>query len=51
MTKKVVYTRLDDDTIKRIDKLIEMKKFDSYSSFIRRATNEYLDSFEQKILA
>lgn len=51
MTKKTVYTRLDDETIDRIDYLIDKKKFDSRSSLIRRATVDFLDRTEEKILA
>lgn len=43
--------KFDKDTISRIDFLIEQKKFDTRSQFIRRAAIEYLSSFEQKILA
>ena len=45
-----VYTRLDDDTLERLDKLISAKKYDDRASFIRRATIEKLER-ETKILA
>jgi len=47
----IVCVRFDDDKIKRMDTLIEKDKFDSRSSFIRRAVAEYLDTLEPKILA
>jgi len=46
-----IYTRLDKETIDRMDALIKKRKFDSRSSFIRRAVVEYLDQFETKVLA
>lgn len=46
-----ICTRYDDDTVSRIDILVEKGKFDSRSSFIRRAVREYLDQFETKVLA
>ena len=45
-----VYTRLDDETLQRIDKLINAKKYDDRASFIRRATIEKLER-ETKVLA
>ena len=46
-----ICTRYDDATVSRIDILVEKGKFDSRSSFIRRAVREYLDQFETKVLA
>lgn len=46
-----IQVRFSKSTIKRIDRLIEKKKFDDRSNFIRRAVIEYLDQFEEKILA
>lgn len=46
-----IYTRLDEETVHRIDALIKKKKFDNRSSFVRRAVIEYLDQFETKVLA
>lgn len=46
-----VQVRFSKSTIKRIDNLVEKKKFDDRSNFIRRAVVEYLDTFETKILA
>ena len=52
MTKKNhVHVLFDDDTISRIDFLIEKKKFDNRAQFVRRATIELLEQFETKILA
>jgi len=51
MQRQIVYSRLDEDTIKRIDTLINKKRFDNRSSFIRYAVNSALDKLEQKILA
>jgi len=51
-TKKyVVYTRLDKETLDRIDHLIEKKEIDDRSSFIRRATIKYLNELDTKVLA
>ena len=49
--KFVIYTRLDDETLDRIDHLIDEKEFDNRSSFIRKAVVKYLREFETKILA
>jgi len=51
MQKKIAYTRLDEEDIKKIDKLIDKKEFDNRASFIRKAVNKYLKELEQKILA
>ena len=48
--KRTVYTRLDDDTLGRIDRLISAKKYDNRASFIRRATIEKLER-DTRILA
>lgn len=49
--KKPVFVRFDSAIVKRIDLLIDKDKFDSRSSFIRRAVAEYLDELEPKILS
>ena len=46
-----VMTRFSDSTLKRMDDLIERKKFDSRSNLIRRAVNNFLESEEKVILA
>ena len=45
-----IYTRLDDETLERIDKLIHEKKYDDRASFIRRAAIEKIER-ETKILS
>ena len=45
-----IVTRLDNETIRKIDNLINENKYDSRSSFIRRAVLEYLDKLEQGII-
>lgn len=51
MKKKhnVVCIRFDNNKIERMDKLINEDKFDSRSSFVRRAVVEYLNELEPKI--
>jgi len=49
--KIVVFTRLDQEDVKKIDRLVTNKDFDNRSSFVRKAVIEYLKELEQKILA
>lgn len=49
--KIIIYTRLDKDTVSRIDFLVDNKKFDNRSSFIRRAVVEYLNELEPEVLS
>ena len=52
MAKKYsVNVKFDKETLDRIDTLVEKKKFDSRSSFVRRAVIEYLPEYEEKILS
>lgn len=51
MAKKQVYTRLEEDTLQRIDTLISKKQFDNRASFLRYAANDTLRRLEQRILA
>ena len=51
MQRRTVETRLDDDTIKRIDSLVNKKKFDNRASFIRRAVLDKLGELDSPILA
>ena len=46
-----VMTRFSDSSLKRMDDLIEKKKFDSRSNFIRRAVNDFLEREEKVIFA
>ena len=46
-----VMTRFSDSTLKRLDYLIEKKKYDSRSNLIRRAVNDFLEREEEIILA
>jgi len=48
--RNIVCTRFDDNNLSRIDKLIADDKYDSRSSFVRRATIEKIER-ETKILA
>lgn len=48
--KNIIPVRLDDSTLKKIDKFVSDYKYDSRASFIRRATIEKLER-ETKILA
>lgn len=49
--KIVVYTRIDEEDVKKIDDLIDKKIFDDRASFIRRAVIDKLAALEPKILA
>jgi len=51
MQKKVVYTRLDPEDVKKIDNLILSKEFDDRASFVRKAVILYLKELEPRILA
>ncbi len=51
MQRKTVETRLDEDTIKRIDSLVSKKQFDNRASFIRRAVIDKLGELDKPILA
>ena len=46
-----VMTRFSNSTLKRMDSLIEKKKFDNRSNFIRRAVNDFLEQQEKVIMA
>jgi len=48
--RNIVCTRFDDDNLDRIDKLVDEDKYDSRSSFVRRAAIEKLER-ETKILS
>ena len=51
MQRRTVETRLDEDTIKRIDSLVNKKQFDNRASFIRRAVIDKLSEIDSPILA
>ena len=51
MRKVPVETRLDEETIDRIDRLIKKKVIDSRASFLRRAALEKLDRMDKPILS
>lgn len=51
MVKCRVETGLDEDTIKRIDSLVNKKLFDNRASFIRRAVIDKLGELDKPILA
>lgn len=51
MRKSKVETYLDEDTLIRIDSLINKKQFDNRASFIRRAVVDKLNELDKPILA
>lgn len=53
MAKKefAITVKFTYDQVRRMNELIKQDKFDTRSSFIRRAVVEYLNQLEQKILA
>jgi Arc/MetJ-type ribon-helix-helix transcriptional regulator len=47
----LVTTKFKEDTIKRIDALIQKEKFSSRASIIRRAVSEFLEKEDKPIRA
>ncbi len=46
-----IHCRFSEDTIKKIDKLIDNNKFDDYPSLIRRAVNDFLEKMDKPVYA
>lgn len=49
--KNIIYTRLDDDTLKIMDNIISNNKhFDSRSHFVRSAVIDALQKYDKHII-
>jgi len=46
-----IHCRFSEDTIQKIDELINNKKFDDRPSFIRRAVNDFIEKMDKPVYA
>lgn len=49
--KQQITVRFDRETLDKMDNLILKKKYDNRPSLVRRAVNDFLEQFDETIIA